>query len=207
MSPFFIKILTIIFPGVVWRIPTDKKELFLTFDDGPHPLITPKVLNILDRYNAKATFFCVGANVQKYPAVYAEIILQGHQTGNHTYHHQNGWKTGRSDYFEEVQKCHSLISSNLFRPPYGKIYPGQLQILRKNDYHVVMWNVLTRDYRKSSDPAKLLRKAIKKATPGSVIVFHDSDKAAENMLYMLPEFLEHFSGKGYTFSTITSPTK
>ncbi len=202
MSAISTKLSAFIFPGLTWKIPTESNELFLTFDDGPHPVVTPKVLNILDEYNAKATFFCVGDNVQKHPKVYAEIISRGHLTGNHTYNHVKGWETKKTAYLHNVQKCSKLSLPRLFRPPYGRITPAQIRLLKKTGYHIVMWDVLTRDYRENSNWKKLLHKALTKTKPGSIIVFHDSEKAAENMLYMLPEFLAHFSGKGYVFNAI-----
>lgn len=202
MSAISTKLSAFLFPGLTWKIATENKELFLTFDDGPHPLITPKVLNILDEYNAKATFFCVGENVQKHPEAYAEIISRGHQTGNHTFNHLKGWETSAKEYLDNIRKCNELVPSALFRPPHGRILPGQVRQLKKEGYQVVMWSVLARDYQQNSDKKNLLQKVLAQTKAGSIIVFHDSEKAAENMLYMLPEFLAHFSEKGYAFNVI-----
>jgi len=202
MSTFSTKITSLVFPGLTWELPSGNNELFLTFDDGPHPVITPKVLNILDAYEAKATFFCVGENVQKHPETYAHIIERGHRTGNHTFNHMKGWGTEKTEYLDNIRKCRELVDSDLFRPPHGRITKKQAEILLASAYKIVMWSVLTKDYQQNSNREKLLQNAIRKTEPGSIIVFHDSEKAAENMLFLLPRFLEYFSGKGYVFKVI-----
>ncbi len=190
------------FPGLTWKILSKTKRLYLTFDDGPHPEITPKVLNILEAYDAKATFFCVGENVNKYKDTYHEILNCGHQTGNHTYHHLNGWKTTTKEYIKDISMCSEQLDSKLFRPPHGKITPRQINMLKKQGFSIVMWSVLTRDYKTNVNKKNLLKKAIKRTQPGSIIVFHDSEKAADNLLYILPPFLEHFANEGYSFKII-----
>ena len=202
MSTFSTKITSLVFPGLTWELPSRNNELFLTFDDGPHPVITPKVLNILDEYEAKATFFCVGENVQKYPETYAQILERGHRTGNHSYNHLKGWETEKTEYLDNIRKCGELVSSDLFRPPHGRITKKQAEILLSSGFKIIMWSVLTKDYQAGSDKEKNLRRVIRKTGPGSVVVFHDSEKAEENMLFMLPGFLEHFSGKGFVFKAI-----
>ncbi len=202
MSTISTKITSMVFPELLWKFPSRNKELFLTFDDGPHPVITPKVLNILDAYEAKATFFCVGENVQKYPETYARILERGHRTGNHTFNHLRGWGTEKTEYLDNIRKCRELVDSDLFRPPHGRITKKQAEILLASGYKIVMWSVLTKDYQQNSNREKLLQNAIRKTEPGSIIVFHDSEKAAENMLFLLPRFLEYFSGKGYVFKAI-----
>lgn len=202
MDSYFIRISAMLFPGLIWKLPAGKNEIYLTFDDGPHPVITPKVLNILDGYNAKATFFCVGENVQKYPETYAEIISRGHQTGNHTHNHVKGWKTQREKYLQNVHQCNRVVSSQLFRPPHGQITPPLARLLNKEGYKTVMWDVLTKDYSQRSVTEKRLQRAIHKTRDGSVVVFHDSDKAALHMLKILPEFLAHFSAKGFSFKSL-----
>ncbi|MCB2208345.1 MAG: polysaccharide deacetylase family protein [Bacteroidetes bacterium] len=190
------------FPGLTWKMPSGTKSIFLTFDDGPHPEITPKVLNILEAYDAKATFFCVGENAVKYTDTYREILKHGHRTGNHTFHHLKGWNTPSKTYLHDTLECSKQVKSVLFRPPYGKITPLQIKALKKEGFSIIMWSVLTRDYKRSADPKKLLRNAIKRTQPGSIIVFHDSKKADHNLMYILPRFLEHFSKKGYLFKVI-----
>ncbi|MDY0103711.1 MAG: polysaccharide deacetylase family protein [Lentimicrobium sp.] len=187
--------------NLTWEISGKPGQIFLTFDDGPIPEVTPVVLQILEQFNAKATFFCVGDNVEKYPDIYQQILDSGHATGNHTFHHLNGWKTSVEDYVKDINKCESLVNSNLFRPPYGRIRPSTIKHLR-NDYRIVMWSVLTGDYDKMLAPDKVLENAIGHTTDGSIVVFHDSLKAADRLYYALPRFLEHFSQKGFTFSTI-----
>ena len=190
------------FPGLTWKIPSKAKRLFLTFDDGPHPEITPKVLNILEAYDANATFFCVGKNVHHHPDTYSEILRRGHQTGNHTYHHLNGWITNENNYMSDIMKCSEQVDSNLFRPPYGRITTKQAKTLKKEGFRIIMWSVLTKDYKKSVEEETLLKKAIKRTRPGSIIVFHDSVKAASHLMYILPRFLEHFAKEGYSFEVI-----
>ena len=197
---FLVKI---IYPQLLWGMPAGGKEIFVTFDDGPHPEITPEVLKILARYQAKATFFCVGQNVEKYPETYREIISHGHQVGNHTYNHLKGWETSDEVYFENIKKCRQLVGSNLFRPPHGRIKRSQIKFL-KNDYKIVMWSVLSYDFSKEISKEKCLQIAQKYTKSGSIVVFHDSEKAAENMLYALPRFLGHFQNKGFVFKPITA---
>jgi len=202
MSIFSVNLLHVLFPDFTWKIPTKMKKLFLTFDDGPHPVITSKVLNILDEYNAKATFFCVGENVKEHPEIYKEILLNGHQTGNHTYNHLKGWNTATKSYIESIQRCKQLVNSDLFRPPHGRITYKQVKALKKEGYRIIMWSVLTKDYNKTGNKDRLLKRAIRKTRSGSIIVFHDSEKAEENLFYLLPNFLDHFTGKGYSFELI-----
>ena len=186
---------------LIWDIPGKPGKIFLTFDDGPIPEITPKVLDILEQYNAKATFFCVGDNVAKHPEVYQQVLDAGHLTGNHTFHHLNGWKTSVEEYINDVNKCSTLVNSPLFRPPHGRIRPSVIKYLRK-EYQIIMWSVLTGDYDKTLTPEKVLKNAIDHTTDGSIVVFHDSLKAADNLFFALPRFLEHFSNKGYIFECI-----
>ena len=189
------------FPQLLWEVQTTKKEIFLTFDDGPHPEITPLILDLLDEYKAKATFFCVGENVKKYPETYALIPERGHYTGNHSFNHLNGWKTNNSAYFENIEKASSLIASSLFRPPYGRITPSQISAL-KSQYKIVMWTVATYDFSKKVSPEQCRENAIQKSKAGSIVVFHDSEKARDNILFALPAFLEHYQNKGFTFPLI-----
>ncbi len=190
-----------LFPQLIWEIATPEREIFLTFDDGPHPEITPRVLDILDNYQAKATFFCVGENVKKYPETYNQILKKGHQTGNHGFHHLNGWKTSNRKYLDDADRCAGLVGSHLFRPPYGRITYLQIGYLKIN-YRIIMWSVLTYDFHPKITPQKCYDYAVKFSKPGSIIVFHDSEKAAGNMLFALPRFLEHFTESGYRFKVI-----
>lgn len=197
-TPFLVKFLL---PKLVWEVKTIKKEIFLTFDDGPHPEITLKVLDILDEYKAKATFFCVGENVDKHPQTYSEILKRGHKTGNHTYNHLKGWVTKNKEYYQNIKKCAVIIDSNLFRPPYGRIGLSQISTL-KNEYLIIMWSVLSRDFDRNVKPDECLRNAVSNSKKGSIVVFHDSLKSAENMLYTLPKFLDHFSKQGFSFPVL-----
>lgn len=202
MNTISIKFIELISFDLTWKMPSRTKSIFLTFDDGPHPLITPKVLNILDEYDAKATFFCVGENVQKYTETYHQILNRGHRTGNHTYHHLKGWITPLKEYQDDALMCKDYIQSTLFRPPYGKITPKQIKALKKEKFKIIMWTVLSQDYKANTNKKMLLRKAIRKTRSGSIIVFHDSEKAADNLMYILPEYLKYFKNKGYSFEII-----
>ncbi|MFB9053286.1 polysaccharide deacetylase family protein [Formosa undariae] len=198
------KIIKGIFPNYVWDMPLlDKKTIYLTFDDGPHPEITPWVLNTLKPYNAKATFFCIGDNVRKYPEVHIETEAEGHAIGNHTYNHLKGWKTNTDDYIKNVEKAADLIPSKLFRPPYGKIKNSQAKLLKQQGYHIIMWSIISFDWEHSLSVEDCLSNVIKHAEDGHIIVFHDSVKASQNMQYALPKVLDYFSKKGYDFKSLS----
>ena len=202
-----IKLFEILFPRYVWRIKTKEKQLFLTFDDGPIPGITEWVLEQLRQYDAKATFFVVGANVQKNREIYLKIFGEGHAIGNHTHNHLNGWKTQNEDYLNNFEKCQKEISflpessSMLFRPPYGRIKKKQANEILKT-HKVIMWSVLTRDYDNSLDTESCLKYALAKTQSGAIVLFHDSLKAQRNLKYVLPRYLEHFSKRGYEFKAL-----
>jgi peptidoglycan-N-acetylglucosamine deacetylase len=198
-APFWIRA---IYPkGLIWRVGTSKPEVFLTFDDGPVPDVTPLVVSILKKYNVKATFFCVGENVQKYPEVFDLLLKEGHSIGNHTFHHQKAWKTDHNTYISEVKQCNQLVKSKLFRPPHGQIN----RKIAKNigtDYRIIMWSALTGDYDKRLSGDRCLANAINNTRPGSIIVFHDSIKARERMEYALPLYIEYCLGKGFSFGKL-----
>lgn len=189
--PFFGK-------NIHWRIKTSSKVIYLTFDDGPVPKVTPQVLDILDQYGWKATFFCVGENVSKYPELYAEILKRGHRTANHTFNHLKGFGIATEDYIANIEKASELIDSNLFRPPHGQITPRQIRALR-NKYQIVMWDVITHDYNKKLAPERVFQNVKKFLRAGSVVVFHDSVKAKKNVLEALPMAIEFWKSKGYDF--------
>jgi peptidoglycan/xylan/chitin deacetylase (PgdA/CDA1 family) len=196
-----------IFGSVTWRMPGSDPVLFLSFDDGPVPEVTPLILDILKKFNAKATFFCVGDNIQKHPELFRRIKQEGHVVGNHTFSHLNGWQTRSDVYSEDVMKCEAVmkteegIDSKLFRPPYGKLKRGQIARLRKN-FTIVMWDVLSRDYDQKISGEKCFQTVTADAKPGSIVVFHDSIKAKERVLFALPKVLEHFSEKNFSFRSI-----
>jgi len=198
------------FPNYVWDVATTQKELYLTFDDGPTPDITTWTLDILKTHNAKATFFCIGDNIEKHPDLFQNIIDDGHCIGNHTQHHIKGWKTSNSDYLTEVKTTQSVIdkylthnTSKLFRPPYGQIKPKQGKQLINLGYRIIMWDVLSFDWDHTISEEKCLENVISKSKPGSIIVFHDSIKASKRMKYALPKVLEEFSTKGYAFKALS----
>ncbi len=200
-TPWWLKKL---FPGCVWDVKTNEKVIFISFDDGPHPSITPFVLTELKKYNAKATFFCIGDNVIKYPDIYRQVINEGHAVGNHTMHHTNGWKTADEQYLIDIAEAKNYIHSNLFRPPYGRIKKSQLRQLSAGNYQLstIMWSVLAGDWVAGLDPEKCFEQVKNNIYPGCIVVFHDSDKAKERMCYALPKLLEYCSNKGYVFKKI-----
>lgn len=177
-----------------------EKKIYLSFDDGPHPLATPFVLDLLKQYNARATFFCIGKNVDENPDIYNRILAEGHAVGNHTQHHVNGWKTETAAYLDNVAEAGKRIRSNLFRPPYGRLRSAQARQLA--GYRIVMWDVLSGDFDAAVSPARCADYVLKHTNNGSIVVFHDSEKAWEKMSYVLPIVIEHFSKAGYTFSAI-----
>lgn len=203
-----------LFPNYAWRIETDKKELYLTFDDGPTPNITPWVLDTLKNYDAKATFFCIGKNIESHPDVFQRILLEGHSIGNHTHNHLKGWRTKTLEYLENILQADSVIQSisrnqkleivKLFRPPYGQIKPQQGTKVMELGYKIVMWDVLSFDWDATVPEETCLNNVLSKSKPGSIIVFHDSVKASRNMQYALPKVLEHFSKEGYAFKSINT---
>ncbi|MBN2487232.1 MAG: polysaccharide deacetylase family protein [Bacteroidales bacterium] len=185
----------------MWHGDRNKKTIYLTFDDGPTPGITEQVLDILGRYEARATFFCLGRNADRHPGLLAQITSRGHAIGNHTYSHLKGWKTSLKTYIQDTFLARQHIESALFRPPYGRITSAQAKYIGK-DYRLVMWDVLTHDYNQRIPKRMCLRNVIRSTKNGSIVVFHDSIKASGNMLYVLPRFIEHFSSKGYKFERI-----
>jgi len=199
-SPFWLKAL---FPRYKWRVNTTEKKIFLTFDDGPIPDITEFVLDTLKKYNAKATFFCIGDNVRKHPDIFEQILKQGHSIGNHTFNHMNGWKSDDSVYMANIELCEKQLNldTNLFRPPYGRMKKSQSRKLPRNK-EIIMWDVLSGDFSAGIKPEVCLQKSIKYARPGSIVLFHDSLKAANNMQYALPRFLDHFTKIGYQFEAL-----
>lgn len=192
-----------IYPSLTWNIPSETKDIYLTFDDGPHPTITPFVLDVLKHHHAKATFFCIGKNVVSYKQIFKKIIEDGHTIGNHTYNHLNGWKVSDDDYIKDVIKARKVIDSKLFRPPYGRIGRFQLQHL-KNVFDIIMWDVLSGDFDVSLTPQQCLRNVQSNTVAGSIIVFHDSEKAFSRLEYVLPKALQYFKEKGYNCKAITS---
>jgi peptidoglycan-N-acetylglucosamine deacetylase len=185
----------------IWNVETEEKVIYLTFDDGPVQDVTPWVLHTLERYNAKATFFCVGNNVEQNPSIYNMILAKGHTVGNHTYNHLNGWRSPVEEYTEDVMKCNEVVPSTLFRPPYGRIKRSQVQEL-KDKFTIIFWSVLSGDFDAAISPEKCLNNAVTCSRPGSIVVFHDSIKAWPNLNYALPAFLEHFMLEGYEFRAL-----
>ena len=197
-----------LYPQFTWKRTVANPVLYLTFDDGPIPEITPWVLDTLKHANIKATFFCIGDNIRKHPDVFQRIIAEGHQVGNHTYHHLNGWKTSLNDYIENTAKCAAIIEAStlqrpkLFRPPYGKITRRQAKELQQQGYEIIMWHNLTKDYDPKVTPKQCLFNSSKNLKKGNIIVFHDSLKAEKNLKYALPQLIRTAQEQGYTFETL-----
>ncbi len=208
---------------VIWEVPVEKDEkiLYLTFDDGPHPIATPFVLDQLKLYNAKATFFCIGRNVADHGEIYKTVLDHGHKVGNHTYNHLNGWKVKDQQYINDITKAAELIDSKLFRPPYGRITKFQSATLRGklaekveltnhgstqsnevSGFNIIMWNALSGDWDKNITGEKCYENVVLNAKPGSIIVFHDSAKALERLQYALPKVLAYFAQQGYQFKAL-----
>lgn len=203
------KIIKLLFFNQVWDIPNSENTIYLTFDDGPTPEITERVLEILDKHQIKATFFCIGNNVRKHPEIVQKILSKQHSVGNHTYSHLKGWKTLTKTYISNSEACEiklnslfKIRNSKLFRPPYGKITPWQSYKLRKLGYKIIMWDVLSKDYDASISAEKCYENVIQNVSSGSIIVFHDSNKAKENILNSLEKTIETLKSKGFKFEKI-----
>jgi peptidoglycan-N-acetylglucosamine deacetylase len=197
-----------LYPELLWHMPRNSPQLYLTFDDGPIPEVTPQVLALLERWNAKATFFCVGENVRKHPQILEQLLVAGHCIGNHTQHHLKGYKTPLPDYLQDVARCREALATHgalqeplLFRPPYGRFTRLQRRQLQPH-YRLVMWDVLSADYDPGLSAADCLAKSIRHSRAGSIIVFHDSLKAWDKLQWVLPRYLQHFAERGYQFSAL-----
>ena len=206
------RIIKKLFPAITWSFASNKKNVYLTFDDGPIPQVTEFVLDELLKAKAKATFFCIGDNVRKHPEIFARILTEGHSVGNHTFNHLNGWKTSTISYLENVDLAEDLIQQlnnfvnpqqKLFRPPYGKIKRSQAKELVKKGYKIIMWDVLSADFDTKISKEKCLKNVLNNVNDGSIIVFHDSLKASEKLYYALPVVLKKLSEKGYSFKAIS----
>jgi len=205
-TPF---ILPMLYPSLTWRIPSNSKQVFLTFDDGPVPGPTEFVLETLRKFDIKATFFCIGDNIKKHPVIFRDIITDGHKVGNHTHNHLNGWKTERTSYVQNVEDCNQQIAAHLpldsekiriFRPPYGRITRDQIRSL--TNFNIIMWDVLAIDYNDGLSATRCLRNTINASRPGSITVFHDSYKAEKNLTFALPKYIEHFLSLRFEFKVV-----
>lgn len=192
------------FPLAIWRMPDESKTVYLTFDDGPVPVITPWVLELLQKYQIKATFFAVGENVFHYPEIFEHIMEDGHAVGNHTYHHLQGLKSDNRTYFQDIEKANKLIGSHLFRPPHGWLKRAQYWHLSRK-YKIIMWDVISCDYNRNIKKEEVLQNVLDYVRPGSIITFHDSKKAAEHLYWVLPRVIETLKAEGYEFKKIEIP--
>jgi peptidoglycan/xylan/chitin deacetylase (PgdA/CDA1 family) len=204
---YFVKtpgVLRALYPSLIWKVDTEEKNIYLSFDDGPHPVATPFILDQLKTFNAKATFFCLGKNVVAEPDIYRRIIDEGHKVANHSHDHLNGWKTDDKKYVENIRLAAQHIDSNLFRPPYGRITKFQSRVVREQlKMKVIMWDVLSGDFDLELTPQQCLDHVILKTTAGSIVVFHDSEKAWPRLEFALPKMLEHFTIKGFRFESLS----
>jgi peptidoglycan/xylan/chitin deacetylase (PgdA/CDA1 family) len=201
-------------PSCTWRKEGQGRVIYLTFDDGPHPEITAWVMDELKKHQIKATFFCVGENLKKHTETAKQLLTEGHQIGNHTMHHIKGWKHNNDDYLKDIESCEKEIRDiheqldikkaqpRLFRPPYGQIKPSQIKLLRTKGYEIIQWSDLSCDYDKRLDCEKSLSALVKNAKPGSIVVFHDSEKAEHQLKQILPSYLEAMLAEGFTFETL-----
>ncbi|HLS96273.1 peptidoglycan/xylan/chitin deacetylase (PgdA/CDA1 family) [Sphingobacterium allocomposti] len=197
-APFFLRWC---YPEVVFNKSRTEKKVYLTFDDGPIPEITPFVLDTLAYYDVKATFFCVGDNIRKNPSIFERILADGHQVGNHTYHHLRGWDTGDATYLKDIQACQELTKTDLFRPPYARAKKSQLKEISKH-YRIIFWDVLSGDFDLNLTPEKCFRNVVRYSRNGSIIVFHDNVKAMPRLSYALPRAIAYLQERGYTFSLL-----
>lgn len=186
---------------MTWNIKGDSRSVYLTFDDGPTPKVTQWVLDLLDQYKAGGTFFCLGRNVDAHPEIYNEIVKRGHSVGNHTYSHMKGYSASVSRYMDDIRIAGELIDSKLFRPPYGRILPQQVRAALHH-YKIIMWEVLSVDYNPKISGDRVVKNVISNVRPGSIVVFHDSDKASKNLYYALPKVLEFLKQEGYEMKVI-----
>ncbi|HKJ41250.1 MAG TPA: polysaccharide deacetylase family protein [Sunxiuqinia sp.] len=198
------KVLTGCFPGALWRLSDDERQVVLTFDDGPVPEVTHWLLDLLNREQIKACFFCVGENVKRYPQIYQRILDEGHQVGNHTFNHLQGLKTTNGRYFDNIEKAAGFIQSDLFRPPHGLMRWTQFNEISKN-YRVVMWDILTGDYKPELSPESIVENVLDFVRPGSIITFHDSIKSKQNLMVALPEIISKLKEQKYQFTLLPQP--
>jgi peptidoglycan/xylan/chitin deacetylase (PgdA/CDA1 family) len=202
-TPWLLKKL---YPQLIWDTKPGARCIYLTFDDGPIPIVTPFVLNILRQHNAKATFFCIGDNVRKHPDIFADVKKDGHAIGNHTYNHLRGWATDNQTYLDNFLQADKILDTSLFRPPYGRIKRAQIKLLKqaRPDLQIIMWDVLSGDYDMSLKRQESLDNVLNHTEDGSIVLFHDSIKAFQRLEYALPRVLEHFGALGYTFKSLTN---
>ena len=200
-TPFWLRWL---YPSLTWRKRNRSKTIYLTFDDGPIPEVTPFVLETLKMYNAKATFFCIGDNIRKHPDIFEKVKQEGHLAANHTFNHLRGWSTADEIYVNNYSKCEHLTGSGFFRPPYGRIKRSQIEKLRSlnPDIKIIMWDVLSGDFDLKLSPEGCLKNVLGNTESGSIVVFHDSLKAFDRLEYTLPRALEYWQKKGYKFETL-----
>lgn len=199
----YLKWLQRIYPGSIWGFSVKKeKELYLTFDDGPNSKTTEWILDQLNQFNAKATFFCLGENAKSHPNLMNQIQQEGHTIGNHTMNHLDGLKTKKEAYINDVLEAQEYIDSKFFRPPYGRLTKPQYNLLTKKDFKIVFWSFLAYDFDQNIDPKLILHKLISRDRSGQIIVLHDSDKAFENLKVILPKILTYFQEQGYSFKAL-----
>lgn len=200
-TPFWLRL---IYPSLLWRKLNDTNKIYITFDDGPIPIVTDFVINTLKLYGASATFFCIGDNIRKHPEVFQRLKDEGHRIGNHTFNHLRGWDTDNDVYLDNIRKCQELVQSDLLRPPYGRIKKSQIKLVREvfPEMQIVMWDVLSGDFDRELSPERCLQYVLQHTRPGAIIVFHDSLKAFDRLEYVLPRALKYWKEKGYVFGKL-----
>ena len=194
-TPYLLKLL---YRSCTWDMPRNSNKVYLSFDDGPHPEVTAFVLDLLNAYGAKASFFCIGENVVRYPETYRRIISEGHTIGNHTQHHKNGWKTANKEYLDDIREARQHIGSDLFRPPYGRVSFSQLRVIQHAmQLKPIMWSLVSGDFDTEISPETCAKNVLDNLKAGDIIVFHDSEKASERLKYALPLVLEEIKARGW----------
>lgn len=190
-----------LFPSIQWRFKKKEKVIYLTFDDGPTKELTNWIVDELNKFDAKATFFCIGKNIERFPENLQYVSENGHQIGNHSYSHLSGWNTPTKKYINDIDRCQNLTGTKLFRPPYGRISPSQISKLKKK-YKIIMWDINSWDFDQKISPINTFNKLASKIDKGSIVLFHDNLKSEKNLRILLPKILSHFSQKGYAFKAI-----
>ncbi|MBN2174272.1 MAG: polysaccharide deacetylase family protein [Bacteroidales bacterium] len=198
-TPFLLKLF---YNRVIWEVPRKEKSIYLTFDDGPDEIATPALLQLLDKFNAKATFFCTGKKAKKYPDIVKNILTQGHSIGNHGFEHKKSHFISNADMMADVEKCSEFVNSDLYRPPYGRINPLQIREIRKK-YKIVLWTLMPGDFDTRVSKELLLKRSIRYTQNGTILVFHDTQKTIEKLMFVLPEFLSYFAAQGYNFQKLS----
>ncbi len=199
--------LRLFFPNTIWQMPGNVKKVYITFDDGPIPEVTPWVINCLKEHGAVATFFCVGDNIIKHPDIFKQLVENKMEIGNHTYSHKKAWHCSKNEYLKDADKFQEIRHTELFRPPHGQLYPWLIKPLKKRFSKIVMWNILSRDYNKNISDDDIINNVTASLQPGSIIVFHDSVKTWPKLINVLPPVLKEINKQGYNYGLFNNDTQ